>query len=117
MEMVELMKDGTVKKVAPVCKERSRTDAQTKYITGEASATDLAMADPVVVARALPAVRLVVVLRCPIRRAISHHGMHVRFQREGRQQYKNLKSLKKSLKGELAKVASGELVWRAGNNT
>ena len=114
--MVELMKDGTVKKVAPFCKARSRVDAQNIYITGEASATYLAMANPVVVAQALPAARLVVVLRCPIRRAVSHHAMHVRFQREGRDQYKNLKSLKKSLKDELAKATSGELIWRTGKS-
>lgn len=115
MEMVELMRDGTVEKNAPLCKARSNsTGAQTRYVTGEATATYLAMADPTAVARALPAVRLLVVLRCPVRRAASHHAMHARFQAEGRSAYKNLKSLKKSFNDELDRVELGKPPRRAG---
>ena len=105
MSMVELMEDGTVQGIAPLCKPRHEGVA---YVTGEATATYLARAEPQVVAQALPHARLVVILRCPVRRAVSHHAMHLRFKSEGRKARQKVGPLADCLDRELGAWASGK---------
>ncbi len=54
------------------------------YITGEASANTFSTVHPAKVHSLFPEMKLVVMLREPVNRAISQHGMYRRFKKEGR---------------------------------
>jgi len=57
------------------------------YITGEASAETFTHAYPFLVKKILPDVKLIVLLRNPTQRFISHYKMNMRFAKEGRKQH------------------------------
>ena len=63
---------------------RFSTKEQQEYITGEASANALYLANPKVVKRYLPKVKIIMMFRHPVDRAFSHYRMIQRFQGEGR---------------------------------
>ena len=65
-----------------ISKKRQET---LEYITGEASANSFYLANPKVVHRMLPGVKLILMLRNPVDRTFSHYRMLWRFKKEGRQ--------------------------------
>lgn len=54
------------------------------YITGEASVNTFYYANPGLLKRLLPKVKIILMLREPAERAFSHYRMHERFKKEGR---------------------------------
>ena len=54
------------------------------YITGEASVNTFFYANPEIVRRFLPKVKIILMLREPVERAFSHYRMLQRFKKEGR---------------------------------
>jgi len=57
------------------------------YITGEASAETLVQAYPLLIKTIFPKIKLIVLLRSPTDRFISHYKMYMRFALEGRKQH------------------------------
>lgn len=55
-----------------------------EHVTGEASATYNFAADPAVIKKLLPNVKIIFLVRNPTERFISHYNMFRRFEREGR---------------------------------
>src|SRR5205085_3372396 len=70
---------------SPPIRVRVVRDAATRYITGEASANTFHDVAPSLLHQYLPDVRLILLIRNPIDRACSHHGMYRRFQAAGHQ--------------------------------
>jgi len=60
------------------------------YITGEASAETFTQAYPWLVKKIFPTIKLIVLLRNPTQRFISHYKMNLRFAKEGRKQHEAL---------------------------
>ncbi|MDW3647427.1 MAG: sulfotransferase [Bacteroidia bacterium] len=57
------------------------------YITGEATATTFFAASPRLIKFLLPNLKLIMLMRDPIERYVSHYRMYQRFKQEGRQGY------------------------------
>ncbi|KAA3629911.1 MAG: hypothetical protein DWQ02_18430 [Bacteroidetes bacterium] len=77
------------------------------YITGEASVNTFYYANPRILNRLLPGIKIILMLREPAERAFSHYRMHERFRKEGR------KSMAKTdfvtdIRLEMKKVQQGE---------
>ncbi len=64
---------------------RFQRQANTRYVTGEASADTFCEVAPQLLKSYLPDLRLLMLLRDPVERAFSHHRMFTRFQEEGRE--------------------------------
>lgn len=62
-------------------------DEQQSYITGEATATTFFAANPRVLKFLFPDLKLIMLLRCPTERYVSHYRMYKRFKDEGRKGY------------------------------
>lgn len=69
---------------------KKKKEKGVKYITGEASAETFTCAYPWLVKRILPDIKLIVLLRNPTYRFISHYKMNMRFAQEGRKQHYQL---------------------------
>ena len=100
----ELDESGQLYEV-PVTKARQ---AGIRYLTGEASANTFCDADPALVKQFLPDVRLIVILRDPVERAFSHHRMLLRFQEEGRELGRKIKSFEEDIEQEMMAEGAGE---------
>ena len=105
MEQLELMETGRVQKVKPFCRVPQPGH---RYMTGEASATTLTTAHPHVVQRVLPSAKLIVLMRCPVARLLSHYEMYARFQAEGRADYRTLSPLTALVQTELIGLQSAK---------
>ncbi|MFT4803379.1 MAG: hypothetical protein ACI83B_000649 [Sediminicola sp.] len=79
----ELNESGLVEQ-SNFVKERKKNMT---YITGEATATYNFAADPGIVRKIFPKMKIIALVRNPTERYISHHKMFSRFQMEGRQGY------------------------------
>jgi len=66
---------------------KKQKEAGVNYIVGEASAGTFTQAYPWLVKKILPNIKLVVLLRNPTSRFISHYKMNIRFTKEGRKQH------------------------------
>ena len=80
LEWVELVNDSSYVTREVEYKRTGKADE----ITGEASANTLSQVPPDRLYRYFPDARLIVLLRDPVDRAISHHSMLKRFHNEGR---------------------------------
>lgn len=69
---------------------RKEKEAGKQYITGEASADTFVKAKPWVIKKLLPHIKLIVLLRNPTERFISHYKMYQRFASKGKKQYKQI---------------------------
>lgn len=69
---------------------KKQKEAEISYITGEASAATFTQAYPWLVKKIFPDIKLIVLLRNPTQRFISHYKMSMRFAKEGRKQYQKL---------------------------
>lgn len=69
---------------------KKEKEAGKHYITGEASADTFVKATPCIVKKFLPHIKLIILLRNPTERFISHYKMYQRFAREGKKQYKQM---------------------------
>ncbi len=78
-----------------------------KYITGEATANTHTLANPKLVKMILPNVKLILLLRNPTERFISHYNMFQRFHSEGRKGY-DLGDLDEFVNREIAAYQSGQ---------
>ncbi|MEG5057298.1 sulfotransferase domain-containing protein [Microcoleus sp. A2-C5] len=78
-----------------------------QYITGEASANYLCEANPHLLKRLLPDIKLIVILRNPTERAYSHYQMFVRFQAEGRNLGFNIRTFAEEVRDEIQKIREG----------
>jgi len=106
MEQLSLLPNGEITKIEPYCKSRMKN---LRYMSGEASATYLTQANPFIIADLLPHVKLIVSFRCPIKRALSHHAMHLRFKHEQRKRFQFVLPLNEALAKELEYVAYPEV--------
>ncbi len=79
-DWIELESDGTLSESKFEKVIRSDVD----YITGEATATTMARANPKIVKRILPKVKVIALVRNPTDRFISHYQMLKRFDESGR---------------------------------
>ncbi len=80
----------------------------TRPVTGEASADTFCDADPGLLKRYLPNLRLVVLLRDPVERAFSHHRMFRRFQEEGRELGFAVGEFESDMRREVQRAGEGE---------
>jgi len=69
---------------------RKQKEAGVNYITGEASAETFTQAYPWLVKKISPDIKLILLLRNPTQRFISHYKMNMRFAQEGRKQHQQL---------------------------
>jgi len=76
------------------------------YITGEASAETFTHAHTWLIQKILPGVKLIVLLRNPTERFISHYKMNMRFAKEGRKQHQ-FKSLNNYISEQLGNFKKG----------
>src|SRR5205085_7188648 len=93
---------------SPAIRVRVVRDAATRYITGEASANTFHDVAPSLLHQYLPDVRLILLIRNPIDRAYSHHGMYRRFQAAGHQVGFAVRDFESDISAELAAWARGE---------
>lgn len=84
-----------------------KIEAGKKYITGEATATTHTHANPRIVKLFLPKVKLILLLRDPSERFISHYNMLRRFHDEGRKGY-DLEPLATFVNKEITSYKSGK---------
>lgn len=75
--------------------------ANKDYITGEATATTFFAANPRVIKWLLPDLKLIMLLREPTERYVSHYRMYERFKQEGRKGY-DFKPLPEYIADEIA---------------
>jgi len=69
---------------------KKKKEAGVNYITGEASAAIFVKAYPWLVKKIFPNIKLIVLLRNPTERFISHYKMRIRFANEGRKNYQQI---------------------------
>jgi hypothetical protein len=77
------------------------------YITGEASVNTFYYANPQLVKKLLPGVKIILMLREPAERAFSHYRMHERFKKEGRKSMVRT-SFEADIREEVRKINQGE---------
>ena len=78
-----------------------------KYITGEASVNTFFYANPKIVRRFLPEVKIILVLREPAERTFSHYRMLQRFKKEGRKTMP-ISDFATDMQREMQRVKNGE---------
>lgn len=78
-----------------------------RCITGEASADTFCEVDPKLLQRFLPGLKLVLVIRDPVERALSHHRMLHRFQAEGRPLPYRVGDFERDMQREMADARAG----------
>lgn len=76
------------------------------YITGEATATTFFAASPRLIKFLLPNVKLIMLMRDPTERYVSHYRMYQRFKQEGRKGY-DFKALPEYIEDEIQALAAG----------
>ncbi len=78
-----------------------------EYITGEATANTFVKADPRIIKLLLPKVKLILLIRDPAERFISHYNMLHRFHKEGRKGY-DLGDIESFVDEEISKFKAGK---------
>ncbi|MEO1213491.1 MAG: sulfotransferase domain-containing protein [Bacteroidota bacterium] len=76
------------------------------YITGEATATTFFAASPKLIKFLLPDLKLIMLMRDPVERYVSHYRMYQRFKQEGRKGY-DFKPLPQYIDGEIHTFQTG----------
>ncbi|MEM8890005.1 MAG: sulfotransferase domain-containing protein [Bacteroidota bacterium] len=76
------------------------------YITGEATATTFFAASPKLIKFLLPNVKLIMLMRDPTERYVSHYRMYQRFKQEGRKGY-DFKALPEYIEDEIQMLEAG----------
>ena len=84
-----------------------KRDQGISYITGEASASTFANGDPAFLKSVLPDIKVIILLRDPTDRYISHYNMFRRFKEEGRPAYASLEDLLTFVKWEIENHEAG----------
>lgn len=84
-----------------------RVQREKNYITGEATATTFFAAKPGLIKFLLPEVKLIMMIRNPTDRYVSHYRMYERFKKEGRTGY-DFKPLDQYIEDEISLHTAGK---------